>query len=332
MLEANPTRLFRLLAAQPGLGAALVAAAVTEAADAAEAEASRHAGGGGGGEEPGELWLVTLLDALLARLLRPGRADGRRAQHVRLAAARWALGCGLMPLLLGQPAPPSASAWSDGRRPHGDRAMQERIASAVDAVASLPPELPVAAPAAPAAPAARAAPSAGAADQARHGVAQPPPVEGVLSSGHGLRASLLEQLSGSSQVAVLVHWAVAPQGDRPTLTALAACLTPPSPPPPSAPPEPPVPPFPCGGDTKGVDTYPLSEGRAPPSAGERVGTTSGSTLARHAASPTAQPTAQLSPEPGVTPGLSIRTPRDSTSPLTSSPLRRGASGDGGAAP
>ena len=259
MLEANPTRLFRLLAAQPGLGAALVAAAVTEAADAAEAEASKHAGGGGGGEEPGELWLVTLLDALLARLLRPGRADGRRAQHVRLAAARWALGCGLMPLLLGQPAPPSASAWSDGRRPHGDRAMQERIATAVDAVASLPPELPVAAPAAPAAPAARAAPSAGAADQARHGVAQPPPVEGVLASGHGLRASLLEQLSGSSQVAVLVHWAVAPQGDRPTLTALAACLTPPSPPPPSAPPEPPAPPFPCGGDTKGVDTYPLSD-------------------------------------------------------------------------
>ena len=38
MLEANPTRLFRLLAAQPGLGAALVAAAVTEAADAAEME------------------------------------------------------------------------------------------------------------------------------------------------------------------------------------------------------------------------------------------------------------------------------------------------------
>jgi hypothetical protein len=82
VLEANPTRLFRLLAAQPGLGAALVAAAVAEAADAAEAEASKHAGGGGGaggGEEPGELWLLTLLDALLARLRRPegrpSRAD-----------------------------------------------------------------------------------------------------------------------------------------------------------------------------------------------------------------------------------------------------------------
>ena len=27
-------------------------------------------------------------------------------RQVRLAAARWALGCGLLPLLLGQPAPP----------------------------------------------------------------------------------------------------------------------------------------------------------------------------------------------------------------------------------
>ena len=105
MLEANPTRLFRLLAAQPGLGAALVAAAVTEAADAAEAiEPSKPGdggdagggggGGGGGGAEPAELWLVVLLDALLARLRRPegraARADGRRAHHVRRAAQRLA--------------------------------------------------------------------------------------------------------------------------------------------------------------------------------------------------------------------------------------------------
>ena len=109
MLEANPTRLFRLLAAQPGLGAALVAAAVAEAAGAAEAtEPSKPGdggdggdggggGGGGGGSgraEPAELWLVALLDALLARLRRPEgrteRADGRRAHHVRRTAQRLA--------------------------------------------------------------------------------------------------------------------------------------------------------------------------------------------------------------------------------------------------
>ena len=98
MLEANPTRLFRLLAAQPGLGAALVAAAVTEAADAAEAIEPSEPGdggdGGGGGAETAELWPVALLDALLARLRRPegrtARADGRRAHHVRRAAQRLA--------------------------------------------------------------------------------------------------------------------------------------------------------------------------------------------------------------------------------------------------
>ena len=91
MLEANPTRLFRLLAAQPGLGAALVAAAVAEAADAAEAAEASDPGDGGEAEPP-ELWLVALLDALLARLRRPegraARADGRRAHHVRRAAQR----------------------------------------------------------------------------------------------------------------------------------------------------------------------------------------------------------------------------------------------------
>lgn len=91
MLEANPTRLFRLLAAQPGLGAALVAAAVAEAADAAEAAEASEPGDGGEAEPP-ELWLVALLDALLARLQRPegraARADGRRAHHVRRAAQR----------------------------------------------------------------------------------------------------------------------------------------------------------------------------------------------------------------------------------------------------
>ena len=110
MLEANPTRLFRLLAAQPGLGAALVAAAVAEAAGAAEAtepsipgdggdggDGGGGGGGGGGGSgraEPAELWLVALLDALLARLRRPEgrteRADGRRAHHVRRTAQRLA--------------------------------------------------------------------------------------------------------------------------------------------------------------------------------------------------------------------------------------------------
>lgn len=91
MLEANPTRLFRLLAAQPGLGAALVAAAVAEAADAAEAAEASEPGDGGEAEPP-ELWLVALLDALLARLRRPegraARAGGRRAHHVRRAAQR----------------------------------------------------------------------------------------------------------------------------------------------------------------------------------------------------------------------------------------------------
>jgi hypothetical protein len=103
---------------------------------------------------------------------------------------------------------------------------QERIAGAVEAVASLPPELPAAAPAALSAASSadaaagdggRAGASAGgelavvggreredSRVRATHG-AEPLRTEGVFTSGHGgesLRATLLAQLTHSSQVAM----------------------------------------------------------------------------------------------------------------------------------